>query len=151
LAHLSPPEVHSDIYAWYALVGSAGAAIGMITCGWAIRQLESLEGWDEVQAYKMVFFVYAGLGLIKFFLAITLSKKVELEKETPLRQSDPERAPLLTESRANGTDGVEPGQKKPKKSITSILPSISSESRVIVVNLCILFALDAFASSLVSL
>jgi hypothetical protein len=68
-----------------------------------------------------MFMMYAGLGAIKFFLALALSKKVELD------------------------------QKKQKKSIMSILPPISPESKVIVFNLCLLFALDAFASSLVSL
>ncbi len=148
LAHLSPPEVRSDIFAWYSLIGTGGTAFGMLTCGWVVRHLTSLEGWDDVRAYRIMFFAYGVCGLTKTCLALALSKSIELEKPEAATQPDPETAPLL------GEDAVdeEPAPKKPKKwSFSSILPPISPESRVIIINLCLLFALDAFASGLVPL
>jgi hypothetical protein len=113
----------------------------MMTCGWVVHTLQYSKGWSDVRAYRIIFFAYAVIGLIKFGLACSLSRKCEAEKEvTPER--DTETAPLL------GGNG--PKAKKSKPSM-SLLPSISKESRVIVFNLCILFALDAFASGLAPL
>ena len=94
-----------------------------------------------IESYRVIFFAYAALGFVKFLLAVALTKRVEAEKKKPEPVS--ETAPLLGERAPE-----EPPAKKPKK---SILPSISKESRTIVVNLCILFALDAFASGLAPL
>lgn len=106
----------------------------------------SLDGWDKVQAYRMIFFAYAALGLIKFVLAALLSKKVEAEKEVsenPEQEAVGEHEPLL------GNGNMPP--KKQKKTLLSMLPDISGESRVIVLNLCLLFALDSLGSGLVPL
>ncbi|OCL06106.1 MFS general substrate transporter [Glonium stellatum] len=141
IAHLSPPAVRPDIFAWYSLIGTAGTAFGLMTCGWVTHTLQSKKGWDDIRAYRAIFFGYAVLGAVKLVLALALSKKCEVEKEVA-PQRDSEAAPLL----ANG-DGQ--GQKQKKK--RSILPSISKESRGIFVKLAILFALDSFASGLAPL
>jgi MFS family permease len=143
LAHLSPAAVRPDIFAWYSLIGTAGTAFGMMTCGWVVHTLQSKKGWDDIRAYRTMFFAYAVIGVIKLALALSLSKKCEIEKD-PKPQGDPERAPLL----ANG-DGA--ADHKPKKSKMSLFPKISKESRIIFVDLAILFALDSFASGLAPL
>ena len=110
-----------------------------MTCGWVVHTLQASNGWSDVRAYRIIFFAYAVIGLVKFLLAISLSRNCEVDKEpTPAR--DLETEPLLGDN----------GAKKPKPS-RSLLPSISKESRTIVFNLCILFALDAFASGLAPL
>jgi MFS family permease len=144
LAHLTPAANRGDIYAWYSLFGTAGTAFGMMVTGWVINYLRQGLGWEVVKTYRTVFWAYAVFGLIKLCLALALSKAVEAEKKvapTP----DPETAPLL----GDGAEDEEP--KKKGNWITSKLPEISSESRIIVINLCILFALDAFASGLAPL
>lgn len=97
--------------------------------------------WTTIQVYRAVFCGYALLGLVKFGLTLVLSPVVEAEKKTPLI-ADPERAPLL-----GGASAVE--LKKESRTFRSLLPDISPESRIIVGNLCVLFALDSFASGLV--
>jgi hypothetical protein len=114
----------------------------MMTSGWVLHYLRSSLKWNEIEAYRTVFWAYAAFGAIKFLLAIALSKAVEAEEKAAPVQ-DPETAPLL----GGGAEDQEPK----KKFFGSMLPEISKESRLIVVNLCILFALDAFASSLASL
>lgn len=106
-----------------------------------MNKLESQAGWDYIQAYRVIFFVYAAIGAIKFVLACALSKKIEMEKSKP--QGDEETTPLLS----NGNTE----QPKKKKSWFSLLPDFSKESKIIVVNLCILFALDNLASGLAPL
>ena len=145
LAHLTPAAKRGDIYAWYSLIGSTGAAAGMIVTGWLIHYLRESLGWEQIVVYRAVFWGYSTIGVIKLLLALGLSKACEAEKKQldPAPASDPETAPLL---------GGDAQAQKPKKSaIRSFLPEISPESRIIVVNLCLLFALDSFASGLASL
>ena len=141
LAQLTPTASRSDVFAWYSLIGSAGTACGIMTCGWVVNHLRST-GWDSIRAYRTVFFAYAAIGVIKFALACALSRDVEPEKKVE-PQHDSEVAPLL-----GSDDAVE---RDNKKTWMSLLPSISKESMVIVVNLCVLFALDSFASGLAPL
>lgn len=116
----------------------------MVTSGWLIHYMKVNLGWDSIKTYRAVFWAYACIGLIKFALAMSLSKVVEAEKKAaPI--ADPETAPLL----GDGAEDDEP--KKKKNFLASKLPEISPESRVIVINLCILFALDSFASGLAPL
>jgi len=139
LAHLTPTANRGDIYAWYSLIGTAGTAVGMVTSGWAIQYMRSNLKWDVLRSYRMVFWGYAIFGIIKFILSITLSKNIEAEKKPPPTE-DTETAPLLG-------DGSEEAETK-KSYFRSLIPDISAESRIIVVNICILFMLDAFGSSL---
>jgi len=110
-----------------------------------VKHLTSLDGWDDIHAYRVMFFAYAALGLIKLALALSLSKKVEVEKVEVPPQSDPETAPLLGNNRPD-TDLKNPKKKR----FTSLLPTFTAESRVIIINLCLLFMLDALGSGLVS-
>lgn len=142
LAQLTHTAVRSDIYAWYSLIGNAGSASGMITCGWVIHRLRST-GWGIIPAYRAVFYAYAVAGFFKFILACSLSSKVELERKSSV-EPDAESAPLL--ARPDG-----PERPRKPSSWKKLLPTISKESKTIVVQLCALFALDAFASGLASL
>jgi hypothetical protein len=114
----------------------------MMATGWLIQYMRYQLQWNEVETYRAVFWGYAAFGIIKFFLALALSKKCELEKK-PVPAADPETAPLL----GDGADDMEPKKSK----FRSWLPDISAESRVVVLSLCVLFALDAFASGLAPL
>ena len=120
----------------------------MITCGWVTQHLESQPGWDDVRSYRIVFFAYAFFGLVKLCLTFFMSVKCEVVKEDKQattqdvsHSANPsETSPLLS----NGNDA-----QKPEAARKSWYPSISKESRIIVTNLCLLFALDSLASGLV--
>ena len=143
LAHLTPTVNRGDIYAWYSLIGTAGTALGLASSGWLITYMTENKGWDSIKTYRTLFFGYAAFGVLKLVLALSLGKIIEAEKKSVTPIVDTETAPLLG-------DGVE--NNVPKKDyIRSKLPEISRESRVIVVNLCIVFALDSFASGLAPL
>ncbi|RDW71787.1 MFS general substrate transporter-33 [Coleophoma crateriformis] len=145
LAQLTPAAKRGDIYAWYSLIGTAGTACGMVTCGWAVRYMQATLNWGNIESYRAVFWAYAVFGFLKFIFSIVLSNSVEAEKKQTAPVQDPETAPLL----GNGADAE---VAKPKKSsFKSLLPEISKESRLIVFNLCLLFALDSFASGLAPL
>ena len=137
--------MRSDIFAWYNLIGTTGAAFGMISCGWVVQHLQSLDGWDAVRSYRVIFLAYAVLGLVKLLLTLFLSQGCEVEKDlhesaSPRDTSETsETSPLLRN---------ENGDRKPEAR-KSLLPSISRESVVILTKLCLLFSVDSIASGLV--
>lgn len=86
-------------------------------------------------------FVYAGLGLLKFLLTFSLTRNCEIKTEdlddmTP--EASSETSPLLSSNSEL--------QKAPKR----LIPSMSRESIVVLVKLCLLFTLESFASGLVT-
>ena len=142
LAQLTPAANRGDIYAWYSLIGTAGTACGMIVSGWAIHYLKYELHWDTLMVYRTVFWAYTAFGILKLILSLALSINVEAEKKT-VPSAYTESAPLL----AGAAENDEPKKSK----FRSLLPEISAESKIIVFNLCLLFALDAFASGLAPL
>lgn len=142
MAHLTPVEKRRDVYAWYALMGSAAVACAMALSGWLITHLREELRWSAVRSYRVIFWGYAIVGMIKFLLAMSLSEAIEAddEKEIPTAV-DPETAPLLS-------NNSEEPESKTKSSIRGLLPKISVKSRAVILNLCLLFAVDSFASGL---
>lgn len=144
LAHLTANEKLPDVFAWYSLVGTAGTAFGQLICGWVLTSLQSLHGWEFIPSCRIVFFVYAAVGVIKLIFTLALSGKVEYVKEEPAQeQQNDETRPLLANSApAQQTDS-------PKKK--GLFASIEKDLWSLVVRLFILFGLDSFASGLASL
>ncbi|RMZ80506.1 hypothetical protein DV737_g2961, partial [Chaetothyriales sp. CBS 132003] len=153
LAHLIPKDDRTSILAWYHMCGFAGSSLGILVCGWAVRSLQFNLGWTPLESYRVVFYVYTALGLIKLFLSLCLSSACEPEKKlqypAPPAQNEPdETRPLLAED-----DG---GPKKSSQLTSkqlirfkSILPQLTPESLSIICKLCLLFCIDSFASGLV--
>ncbi|KIW46240.1 uncharacterized protein PV06_01923 [Exophiala oligosperma] len=139
LAHLTASADRSDIYAWYSLIGTAGTALGFISCGWIITLLRDEKHFSSIQAYRVIYFMYTIIGLVKLCLALLLSKECEVNAH-PKAANPSETSPLL------GENGTREDNKKQRR--WSLLPNISKESKVVLVQLCILFAFDNFASGL---
>ncbi|KAI6380929.1 hypothetical protein MCOR25_001454 [Pyricularia grisea] len=157
VAQLTTPADRSDVYAWYSLMGTAGAATGIITCGWTVQSLQRNRGWSETKAFQVIFLAYAAFGVLKLVLTLCLNADVEPEvaKTSPraVAASEGERRPLLAgnEAGANGQAQDASAAEAKAKGRWSLLPQIRKEGRLVILNLCLLFMLDAFASSLVSL
>ena len=163
LAHLTEKDKRSDIFAWYMLFGTAGAALGTFLCGLLVEGLQGLENWTTTAAYRVVFVVYAVLGLIKLGLTIALSPIVELEAPEPEYEAvgmeleadvllagssdEDEATPVPTSrSQAKGTAASSSLLDR----VRSMLPHVSPLSRSILYRLILLFALDSFASGMAS-
>ena len=159
LAQLTPSAIRSDIFAWYTLIGTAGTAFGTILCGWVVQALQSLDGWTDTRAYRVIFGLYAFLGILKLGLSLMLSEKCEPEPEQQERHDAVELGAVEAEGLLSDDDEADEAPKpKPKpapapaaqqKKKKSIWPQISSSSRAILVKLCLLFAVDSMASGLV--
>ncbi|KAL2063116.1 hypothetical protein VTL71DRAFT_6188 [Oculimacula yallundae] len=143
LAHLTPLEIRSDIFAWYTVIGSAGNAAGKLATGFVVQHLQTLDGWDKIRSYQAIFLVYAIFGAVNFLITFTLSNEVELYGRENEGSNDGDEEPLMS---ATGDDANGEERVKEKR---SLLPNISKESRAIVFRLCCLFAVDSLASGLV--
>ncbi|KAK4119552.1 MFS general substrate transporter [Parathielavia appendiculata] len=149
VARLTPTADRSDVYAWYSLAGTAGAALGMMTCGWAVEGARSALGWSLLDAYRAVFLAYAALGLTKLVLVLALSSNVEADEELS-DSSDSGAAPTDTTPLLNTNPEPQPGFRN-RRWWAALLPQLSPESKEITVALCLLFAVDSFASGLAPL
>jgi MFS family permease len=168
IAQLTDNEKRSDIFAWYTLFGTAGAAVGTVTCGWTVQALQSRLEWTQSSAYRAVFTLYAGVGIVKCLLVLLLSPKVELqstgtryeevglelEDEGLLSEDEQENGRSTPTQSANSKPlpALEPALPQPRKSVLrqlrSLLPYISPLSRSILYRLLLLFTLDSFASGM---
>ncbi|PTB70440.1 MFS general substrate transporter [Trichoderma citrinoviride] len=156
VAHLTEPAARSDVYAWYSLLGTAGTAFGLMTGGWVVQYVSTGLEWQLIDAYRLIFFGYAVLGLVKLALALLLSSAVEADEEVTKRAvkasaeaSNNETSPLLGNGLGNSQANEE--QQESRGRIASLLPDISQEGYAILTSLSVFFALDAFASGLASM
>jgi MFS family permease len=167
LAQLTEKNVRSDIFAWYTLFGTAGAALGTLTCGWMVQMLRGIDSWNENNAYRVVFMVYAVLGIVKLLLVFSLTPAVELERQETQYQElnfELEDEGLLSDSSTDeeqgrplndGGRGKSPSYPRATNAtfvgrIRSLFPYISPVSRSILWRLLLLFVLDSFASGMAS-
>ncbi|KAL8936693.1 MAG: hypothetical protein Q9216_004803 [Gyalolechia sp. 2 TL-2023] len=157
LSQLSSPAIRSDIFAWYTLLGNAGTACGIVICGWLAEWLRTQKDWTSTQAYRVIFGIYAFLGIVKLALSLALSDKCEPEvKKQEYQQvtelNDVEIESLLSSNEEDGTPKTRPEAKHstpPSRERRSIWPSLSPASRSILLKLCILFAFDSLGGGLV--
>lgn len=159
--------MRSDIFAWYTLFGTLGAALGTLTCGFVVAALQSSLAWPVVKAYRVVYVLYAILGLVKLALTLMLTTAVELEDPKTVYQEvateldeeaflsdDSEIEAETAAARHEKTSRISIPPQQARQSLrdrfTVLLPTISPLSRKIVGKLICLFAMDSFASGLAS-
>lgn len=160
LAQLTEKDQRSDIFAWYTLFGTAGAALGTVTSGWMVQGLRDVASWSENAAYRVVFLLYAVVGLVKLSLVLMLSPAVEAEPPKPEYEAVNLDVGGEEEAFLSGSDDEErdpePAQTpKPARSgiwarARGFFPYISPLSRSILYRLLVLFFLDSFASGMAS-
>lgn len=121
----------TEIFAWYTLIGALGSALGSVTCGWLMDYLTGDGGASaEERAYRVVFWVYSAVGLVKLVLTWGLTEECEVV--------------VSSEGQSVRESPLENGPKR-----CGILQSvISTESLSILWKLCLLFAIDSTASGL---
>jgi MFS family permease len=152
LAHLVTFESRADIFAWYTLLSSFGAALGSMSGGSLVQISERHFGYSDQDAYRMVFWSYTVLGVVKCISTVLLSKDIELESE-PAQRATPdsrptETQPLLAGQQRQESAEVSQSAKKRRGLMSRLMPHLSPESRRIVALLSLLFALDSFGSSM---
>lgn len=152
LAHLVSEHQRSDVYTWYVVLAVLGTSTGLAVGGVAVDQLQTREGWTELDAYRAVFWIYTGVGCIKAVMTLFLSPQCEHKDWAKVVETSGETEPLLD---GNGSlNGVESSSQRspPPKSTKRFwhsISTISKPSRLVLLKLCGLFFFDSLGSGMV--
>ncbi|KAJ4369824.1 hypothetical protein N0V83_005588 [Neocucurbitaria cava] len=156
LAHLVPEAQRSDVYVWYVVLAVLGTSTGLAVGGVAVDQLQAIEGWTDLDAYRAIFWIYTGVGCVKAIMTLFLSRQCEHKDWADDHKSPTETEPLL-HGNGNGNGSVEsaesvsqePAPAKPTKRFWHSISTISKPSRLVLLKLCGLFFLDSLGSGMV--
>jgi len=77
LSELIPGERHTQVFAWYNLVGSFATALGSMSAGALAQTLQSSD-MTPLGSYRIVVIGYAAMGVMIGFLFTRLSSAVEV-------------------------------------------------------------------------
>ena len=163
LSGLTDEHTRSDVLAWYVTATTMAGAVGSEVAGRVVSWVEKSSG-DVRKAYHVLFWGYAGFGLVGCILCLGLSKRCEAagEKSKQMQErgrrsvsGNGEEEEVLLEAMTPTTDG-RPGsseshsvnpriQAKEKRSYIS---QISKPTRRIMFKLWILLAIDSLADGM---
>jgi MFS family permease len=156
LAHLVTEDKRSDVYTWYVVLAVLGTSTGLAVGGVAIDRMQAIEGWTDLDAYRAVFWIYTGVGVVKAIMTLFLSRRCEHHDwNEDCKKPDPNREtePLLNGNGSTGDNDEVPAPdaapKKKKKKFWHSISKISRSSRVTLIKLCSLFFLDSLGSGMV--
>ncbi|CAH2353408.1 uncharacterized membrane protein [[Candida] railenensis] len=79
IAHLTPHVHRPEVFAFYGLFATAGAAIGSLISGVTVDYCHLQLEWDLNQCYRAVFMVYTIIALLKFGVMLFLSVNCEVQ------------------------------------------------------------------------
>lgn len=79
IAHLTPHVHRPEVFAFYGLFATAGAAIGSLISGVTVDYCHIQLEWDLIQCYRAVFMVYTIIALLKFGVMLFLSVNCEVQ------------------------------------------------------------------------
>lgn len=175
IASLVESGQRSDLYAWYQFLGSFSAALGAMVWGQIVDYANYKLEYSLLDSYKVAFLAYCGIALITLIMSFCFSERIEWSSEVAKvakvqiangenRSTDTE--PLLAEQ--SNKDTASPGSTgastpasgpetqlltlvpEKKSLIHRLFPTLHPSTYSLVLKLSMLFALDAFGSSLVS-
>ncbi|ROV89715.1 hypothetical protein VMCG_10356 [Cytospora schulzeri] len=169
LAGLAGEEGRADVFAWYVVVGTFGSAMGLTGAGWIVEGLKKQVGWEELDAYRVLFWLYALIGLVKGALTFFLSPHCEVHGYQPVegRSSAPEPADqserdgflaadrVLEDGDGDGqplppaSSAPTPPPKKSKIGLGQLFARTQDRKDFTLLKLCLLFAVDSLASGMV--
>ena len=145
LAHLTPVSSRSDVFSWYTLIGMIGQALGTLLSGWVIEKLQSRDGWTTTRAYRIIFFGYGVIGVIKSVLSLMLSRACEIDTESDKSMHQPSAsAPPSERSRLLPDDGKKTNPRNGWRAPFSA----KKESLIILGKINFLLALESIAAGL---
>ncbi|KAK5125592.1 hypothetical protein LTR85_011866 [Meristemomyces frigidus] len=173
LSQLTTPKTRSDVLAWYVTTSSVGSAIGSEASGRIIRYLLASYGWQLVDVYHTLFWIYTAMGFVNAALVLLLTKACELQpSEEAYSQVPQEDGRGSTEldagedrngASANSEDQGNDLQSSPNSpfapspsrvrrywsSLGTWLAQISAPTRAVMYKLWFLLAIDSIADGMV--
>lgn len=166
LSQLTTPKTRADVLAWYVTTSTVGSAIGSEASGRIINYVQAINGWELVDAYHALFWIYTAMGLVNAVLVLLLTEACELPKKEAVYSHVPVedgRGSLELEGRRNSEDSVSdsgvgsppvdsPNRSRIKGYLTRLsgwLAQISAPTRAVMYKLWLLLAIDSTADGMV--
>lgn len=81
LSHLIPPQLRTEVFAWYTLTGSLATALGALFGG-VVTQALRQHSMSAVASYRSIVLLYAFLGIALACLFTRLSSLVEVNNQS---------------------------------------------------------------------
>jgi MFS family permease len=81
LSHLIPPQLRTEVFAWYTLTGSLATALGALFGG-VVTQALRQHSMSAVASYRSIVLLYAFLGIALACLFTRLSSLVEVKNQS---------------------------------------------------------------------
>ncbi|KAF1997461.1 major facilitator superfamily MFS_1 [Amniculicola lignicola CBS 123094] len=155
LSGLTDEKSRSDVLTWYVTATTMAGAVGTEVAGRVVSWVEKSAG-DERHAFHVLFWGYAGFGLIGCILCLMLSPKCEIHPQaTPSKFNDAEEeeevllTPISPSSSSHEYDSqastIRPPSPTKKK---SYFAQISRPTRKIMIPLWILLSIDSLADGM---
>lgn len=140
LAQLTDPDGRVYVLMWHQVLGFLGISLGNALTGFVVSSAER-SGKTGSDSYRNVFLAYAIIAGVKIILSFLLTRTVEVDYSPPI-QADDNTVPLLQDEESEAESEI---RLPPPAPAPTPLPI----GRLVA--LCLLFGLDAFASSLAPL
>ncbi|KAJ4296259.1 hypothetical protein N0V90_006304 [Kalmusia sp. IMI 367209] len=159
LSGLTDEQTRSDVLAWYVTATTMAGAVGTEVAGRVVSWVEKSSG-DVKRAYHVLFWLYAGFGVLGCILCLGLSHRCEVagEKSKEMmernrRGDSGEEGEVLLEAMTPTTDGRSSESQAralrvTPKSKQSYFSQISVPTRRIMYKLWLLLAIDSLADGM---
>ncbi|KAF2736627.1 major facilitator superfamily MFS_1 [Polyplosphaeria fusca] len=162
LSGLTDEKTRSDVLTWYVTSTTLAGAIGSEVAGRTVTFVEKLSSGNELHAFHVLFWGYAGFGVAGCVLSLMLSSRCEMKGEKKEMREvgrggshpDGEEEEVLLENMTPTTDGFSEAQqdlrradrREPTKK--PYFSQISAPTRHIMFKLWILLAIDSLADGM---
>jgi MFS family permease len=78
ISQLTTPSTRADVLAWYVTSSTLGSSIGSEASGRIIHYLQNRAGWNDIDAYHTLFWIYAVMGCVNVVFVLLLTDACEL-------------------------------------------------------------------------
>lgn len=152
ITQMVPTADRNSVLSWYNILAIAGTALGSVASGWVIEILHTKHDLSLMDSYRVVFWSYAIIGLLKFFITFLLSSKCEVEKISAGPRSVEEAQPFLDsdEDSFDKPQIIDGGNRGKIALLQSFVPALSPATRSFLLKFAFVTVLDASASGLVT-
>ncbi|OCF77158.1 hypothetical protein I204_02870 [Kwoniella mangroviensis CBS 8886] len=119
-------KTRSDVLSWYVVTSALGSAVGTEISGKVVNWLSKKEGWTDVRAYHVMFWLYVLNGGIGAICVLSMSDKTELASSGTTKQLEDEERELEEQERL--LEGEEGGGRLSTSTVEHIALNSSSNA-----------------------
>lgn len=141
LSQLTTFSTRSDVLVWYVTLSAVGSSLGSEASGRIIHFLQD-QGRTAVEAYHVLFWIFAGTGVINIILVMALSDACELSGGKLYNR-------IPQHDATEDASQMRPRKKEAMSWLVDSLTQISAPTRSVMFKLWFLLSVDSLADGMV--